>query len=426
MKVLLVSNFFYPRGGDCTYLRSVQSMLERDGHEIAIFSTQHEGNWPLPAAGGILIPAIDYAAANHKKSLFSAVAVLRRSIWNAESARAMERLLSSWRPDIAHLQNIHAYLTPSILPILKKHHIPIVQTLHDYKWLCPDSTFLSNGTPCEKCHGRAFWHCLAGRCKKGSLAASAVTAAEGYVHRLRRVSSMVDLFIAPSHFIADKFMENGFPAHKIHVLLNPLPELSASSQSQPRPSVPYGLFVGSLAPIKGVDVFLRAAALIPSHPVHIVGPGASEDLARLKTLVADLGIASRVTFTGPLHGAELLRERASALYGVIPSICPETLGYTAMEMLATGKPVIAADIGGIPDLIQHEKTGLLVPPNDPDALAAAIRRLLADSGLAASLARAGREFVRSACSPAAYLPALLTRYRSLVTSAPNSDSRVVP
>ena len=64
MKVLLVSNFFYPRGGDCTYLRSVQSMLERDGHEIAIFSTQHEGNWPLPAAGGILIPAIDYAAAS--------------------------------------------------------------------------------------------------------------------------------------------------------------------------------------------------------------------------------------------------------------------------------------------------------------------------------------------------------------------------
>lgn len=416
MKVLLVSNFYYPRGGDCTYLRSVQTMLEDAGHEVAIFSTQHEGNWPLPSAEGTLIPAIDYAAANREKSLSSAVAVLRNSIWNRDAARAMDALLAKWKPDVAHLQNIHAYLTPSILPVLHRHHVRIVQTLHDYKWLCPDSTLLAHCTPCEKCHGRAFWHCLAGRCKKGSLSASALATAEGYLHRLRRVSSLIDLFIAPSHFIANKFIENGFPLGKIHVLPNPLP-LPLLAAPQPDLSLPdaaYGVYVGSLSIVKGVDVFLRAISRIPDHPVHIVGTGGPGDIERLQALAADLGIANRVLFTGPLHGAELAAERAGAAYAVSPSIWYENLPYSVMEMLASGKPVIASDIGGIPDLVQHEKTGLLVPPNDPDALAAAIRRLLADSALAAALGRTGRDFVQLTCSPSTYLGDLLALYRALI------------
>ncbi len=411
MKILLCSNFYYPRGGDCTYLRTLQDILEAHGHEVGVFSTAHDGNWPAPPHSAF-VPAPDYAEMNRNKTLRGAFLAARRSIWSGEVAGALRRLLSEWHPDVAHLQNIHAYLTPSILPVLHRAGVPVVQTLHDFKWLCPDSTMLRpGGRICGACAGRAFRHCIAGRCKKGSLAASVMAAAEGYVHRMKRASSLIDAWIAPSAFLRDTFAAHGLDAGKIRVIHNPCP--SGGRDAMVPHDGGYALYVGSLAAIKGVGVLLEALRGVPGQELHIAGGGSPEEESALKTRAAELGVADRVFFLGALHGDALWREQAGARYGVVPSVCPEVLGYSSMEMLAIGKPVIASAIGGIPELVHDGKTGLLFPAGDANALADRMRRLADDPPLAVRLGAAGKDFVLGECSAGTYSGRVMDVYRSV-------------
>jgi len=410
MKVLICGNFYYPRGGDCTYTRALQEILEAHGHEVGVFSTEHAGNWPGPSHSAF-VQAPDYAALNRHKTLRGAWVAVRRSVWSGEAAKALRGLLAEWKPDVAHLQNIHAYLTPSVLPVLRQAGVPVVQTLHDYKWICPDSTMLRpDGRVCDLCAGRSFWHCAAGRCKKGSLTASALAAAEGYVHRMKGASGMVDFRIAPSAYIKGKFEACGLGGGNIRVVPNPyLP----SGRDAVRPSDGgYGLYVGSLAGFKGARVALAALQTVPGHELHVVGGGSPEDEAELRVRSVALGVSERVKFLGRLTGEALWREQAGARYGVVPSLCPEVLPYVAMEMLAIGKPVVGSAIGGIPDLVRDGETGLLFPPGDAAALADRMRRLAGDAEFVAHLGAAGKALVKQACSPDVHHAALMGIYRS--------------
>lgn len=411
MKILIGSNFYYPRGGDCTYLRTLQEILAAHGHEVGIFSTLHEGNWPAPAHSAF-VSAPDYAAMNRNKTLGGAVLALRRSIWSGDVARTLRTLLAEWKPDVAHLQNIHAYLTPSILPELRRAGVPVVQTLHDYKWLCPDSTMLRpGGRTCGACAGRAFRHCIAGRCKKGSLAASAMAAAEGWFHRFKRASSMIDAWISPSAFLRDTFAAHGLDAGKIRVIHNPYP--GGGRDAVAPHDGGYGLYVGSLAAIKGVGLILEALKDVPGHEFRIVGGGSPDEEAALKARAAELGIADRVPFLGPLHGKDLWKEQAGARYGVVSSVCHENFPYSVMEMLAIGKPVIGSAIGGIPELVRDGETGLLFPAGDVSALAERMRRLSCDAALAERLGTAGKVLVARECSMEKHFSQIMAVYRAV-------------
>ena len=411
MKILICSNFYYPRGGDCTYLRTLQDLLEAHGHEVGVFSTRHEGDWPAPMHSAF-VPAPDYAVLNRNKSFRGAWLAARRSIWSGEVARALRGLLAEWRPDVAHLQNIHAYLTPSILPVLRRAGVPVVQTLHDYKWLCPDSSMLRpDGHVCGACSGHAFRHCIAGRCKKGSLAASAMAAAEGWFHRFSRASSMIDAWISPSAFLRDTFAEHCLDAGKIRVVHNPYPGGGRDAMA-PRDGG-YGLYVGSLAAIKGVGVFLSALKDVPGHAIHVVGGGSPAEEAALKAQAAGLGVADRVSFLGNLHGEALWREQTGARYGVVPSVWYENFPYSVMEMLAIGKPVIGSAIGGIPELVLDGETGLLFPAGDSASLADRMRRLSGDASLAARLGSAGKALVARECSAEKHFSQVMAVYRAV-------------
>lgn len=411
MKILICSNFYYPRGGDCTYLRTLQGILEAHGHEVGVFSTEHEGNWPAPAHSAF-VPAPDYAALNRNKTLRGAWLAARRSIWSGEVAKALRVQLAEWHPDVAHLQNIHAYLTPAILPVLRHAGIPVVQTLHDYKWLCPDSSMLRpDGRICGACAGRAFRHCIAGRCKKGSLAASAMAAAEGYFHRFRHASSMIDAWISPSAFLRDTFAAHGLDAGKIRVIHNPCP--GGGRDAPPLRDGGYGLYVGSLAAIKGVGVVLNALKEVSGHRLHVVGGGSPEEEHSLRARAEELGVADRVSFLGRLYGEALRHEQAGARYGVVPSIWNENFPYSVMEMLAIGKPVIGSAIGGIPELVRNGETGLLFPAGDAAALADRMRQLAGDAPLAERLGRGGRLFVAEECSEGTHFDRIMDVYRSV-------------
>jgi glycosyltransferase involved in cell wall biosynthesis len=392
--------------------------LEGHGHEVGVFSTEHEGNWPAPPDSAF-VPAPDYAEMNRNKTLRGAWLAARRSVWSGEVAKALRGLLAAWKPDVAHLQNIHAYLTPSVLPELKRAGVPVVQTLHDFKWLCPDSTMWQGGRLCGACGGKAFWHCAAGRCKKGSLAASALAAAEGYVHRWKRAASMVDAWIAPSAFVKATFAACGLDGGKIRVVRHP--HMPGGRDAMKARDGGYGLFVGALSSIKGAWVALEALKDVPGHELHVVGGGSEEEKGELQARAAALGVAERVSFLGPLHDEALWREQTEARYGVVPSLCPETLGYVAMEMLAVGKPVVASSIGGLPELVKDGETGLLFQPGDAGALAERMRRLAGDAGLSARLGEAGKALVARDCPPEGHYGKVMEVYREV--GAEGTDGR---
>ena len=175
----------------------------------------------------------------------------------------------------------------------------------------------------------------------------------------------------------------------------------------------YGLYVGSLAAIKGVAVALQALKDVPGHELHVVGGGSEAETAGLKALAAELGVAERAKFPGPLHGEALWREQTGARYGVVPSMCNENFPYSAMEMLAVGKPVIASAIGGIPELVRDGETGLLFPPGDAAALAKRMRLLAGDAAEAARLGAAGKALVARGCSAESHYAALAEVYREV-------------
>jgi glycosyltransferase involved in cell wall biosynthesis len=414
VRILLCSNFYYRRGGDCTYLFALQALLERQGHETAVFSMRHPQNLPC-AQTEYFVDFLDYAELNHAKNPLNAARVLGRSIWSWQARKNIGRLIEDWKPDVAHFQNIHAYLTPSILGPLQAAGIPVVWTLHDFKLLCPESHFLSGGRVCEECRGGRFWRCTKYRCKKGSRAASAVAALEAYVHRALRIARPVARFIAPSEFLRRKFIEFGWPAEKIVQLPNFLPAAPVIP-APPAGEGGYGLYLGTLLPFKGVETLIRALAKAPPHPFHVLGDG--EMAGRLERLANELGVADRVRFCGFLKGEELERETAGACYAVVPSECYENLPYAAMELMARGKALAASDIGGIPELVQDGQTGLLFPPGDAEALAERIGRLWGNPALRARLASQASAFIRKKCDAGKYGRALLKLYAAVRGGTP--------
>lgn len=396
MRILLCSNFYYRRGGDCTYLLALQQLLEKHGHEVAIFSMRHPQNLPCPQEK-YFVDFLDYAALNKQKNPLNALRVLNRSIWSRQARRNISQLIADWKPDIAHFQNIHAYLTPSIIGPLEAAGVPIVWTLHDYKLICPNDNFFSRGRVCEECKGGRFWRCTYNRCKKGSRAASVMATLEAYAHRGLRLPRRVSRLIAPSEFLKNKFVELGWPADLFAVLPNflaTMPEPTAT------PANGYGLYVGTLLPTKGVAVLVQALAQVPDQEFHILGDGVARE--RLEKMAAELGLQSRVHFRGFLRGAELAATMAGASYAVMPSVWYENGPYSAMEMMAQGKPLIASAIGGIPEIVREGETGLLFPPGDVKALAERMTRFRRDPGLMQSLGQRARALTLVRADPARY------------------------
>ena len=396
MRVLLCSNFYYRRGGDCTYLLALKALLEKHGHETAIFSMRHPQNLPCPQEE-YFVEHLDYAELNAAKNPANALKLLGRSIWSRQARKRVGRLVADWKPDVAHFQNVHAYLTPSIVGPLEEAGVPIVWTLHDYKLICPNDNFFSNGRICEECKGGRFWRCGRNRCKKGSVAASAVAALEAYAHRWMDLPKRVGAFVAPSEFLKAKFVEFGWPAEKIHARPNFLAELPAEVALE---GEGHGLYLGTLLPTKGVDVLLRALARVPFREFHVLGDGVERP--RLEKLAAELGLGGRVKFRGFLGGAELAKEMAGARYAAMPSIWYENGPYAAMELMARGIPLAASAVGGIPELVRHGETGLLFAPGDVDGLAAQLVRMETEPGTREDLGRRAREFVVRRCDAEGY------------------------
>lgn len=371
MKILLVNWSWYASGGDWTYIESIQKLYESHGHEVIPFSTHNKKNAFTPHSKNF-VSAYDFKELNKNKTISNGIKAVKTSIISSDALFKLERVLELHDIKAAHLHNIHHYITPAIIEKLHKRGIKILWTLHDYKIICPENSFVSNGKICEKCISGAFYHCTLNRCKKNSFLASALASFDAYYYHKTKVYGMVDHFLCPSQFLLQKFLKFGFDANRLveSNLCYDIPFVDKfisdyeASRVVTANTEKYILYVGRLEEIKGIKTLINAVkgtGII----LKIVGSGNAQE--SLKQLVIDEGI-DNVHFLGFKNKDEVFALTYQCLFAVCPSEWYENLPFSIGETFLFSKPIVGSAIGGIPELVLDGKTGLLFQPGNVDQL----------------------------------------------------------
>lgn len=363
-KILIVTKFYYRRGGDCIYALNLERLLREQGHEVAVFAMQYPEN--LPSEWSAYWPSeISFSGGATQK-----LAALRRTLGMGNVRECFSALLADFKPDVVHLNNIHSYLSPVVARMARRAGAKVVWTLHDYKLLCPSYSCLRDDKPCELCFNGKL-PVLKTRCMKGSLAASAIAFIEAKYWNRAKLQRATDRFICPSRFMAAKMAQGGFDGGSLHTLCNFIAPEMAERYRGMKPSghdSDYYCYVGRLSKEKGVATLLKVAAGLP-YKLKIAGDGPmSEELRRQ---YAD---CANIEFLGHLGSEVLSSLLAEARFSIIPSECYENNPLGVIESFCAGTPVVGAAIGGIPELIDPTK-GLTFASGDTADLARAVREV---------------------------------------------------
>ncbi len=348
MKILLINKFFFSFGGSETAFFQSAELLQEQGHEVIFFSMSHPKNRESRQAAHF-VSRVDFEEMGGWREKAKG---MMRILFGRESRAKLGELLRSEKPDIAHLHNIYHHLSPAIIGTLKSHGIPVVMTLHDYKPICPAYKLFAQGKTCEKCRGARFYWCFLKKCIKNSYGKSLVCSLAALLHRA--AYSRVDRFIAPSLFLIRKARDMGFAPECTYIAnFTVLPPFEASPREATAPIV----FFGRLVEEKGVSLLIAAMNGLPADCL-IIGDGPEK-----KALLVQAGRFpdARVRFLGHQPFPALAAIIRHARLVVVPSIWYENNPFAVMEAFALGVPVVAARIGGIPELVIDRETGLLLP-----------------------------------------------------------------
>jgi len=405
MKVLLVNNFHYLRGGAERAYFDLGKLLEEKGAEVAYFSTINPRNRPSQFSSYFVR---DYDLGG-KYGFFRQIKIALRIIYNFEAARKMKKILKDFQPDIVHLHNIYHHLSPSVLKVLKKYDIPVVMSLHDYKLVCPDYKMFRQGKICDKCLGGKFYNCLRYRCVAGSFLKSFVLTLEAYIHnKILKTYDRVNLFISPSDYLREVFVRAGFSRERIRVL----PHFLFPEEWQKKKigsGEDYFLYFGRLSSEKGVEILIKAWIRTADLKLKIAGEGKQKK--KLEEMVRKNNLEDRVEFLGFKKGEELkeIIQRAKAV--VFPFVWAEVFGYTLLESLSLGTPVIASRAGAAPEIITEGENGLLFQTGDPKDLKNKLLKLNKKSNSSFF----GNISLSSEYTPEKYASKILPWYQELIS-----------
>ncbi len=367
-RVLIVNKFYYPRGGDCVCTLNLERLLADKGHEVAVYSMEYPENLPSRWSG-YFAPAVDFGGTVKEKLRAAA----RAMGWGGIRP-SFERILSDFKPDVVHLQNIHSYLSPQLAVMAREAGARVVWTLHDYKPICPSYCCLRDGQPCEECFVSSS-AVLRHRCMKKSLVASTVAWIEALRWNRRKLESAVDAFICPSAFLKSKMVQAGYSADKLIVNCNfigfdKIAGLGGQVPSDAMRKGDFYCYIGRMSAEKGLESLLEAATRLP-YKLVLAGDGPLYEAFSSK-----YG-CDRIEFVGRKNSGEIVDLLRGASFSVIPSVWYENNPLGVIESLCAGTPVVGAEIGGIPELIEPGKTGFVFESGNAEALADAITRAYA-------------------------------------------------
>lgn len=393
MNILFINKFLRHVGGAETVFFDEWRWLEAEGHTIIPFGMAHPDNIESEYKHH-WVEQIDYGRPT--------LGQLRDMIWSREAARKLRGLIEETRPDIAHLHNIYHQLSPSILATLKQAGIPAILTAHDYKLICPNYRLYTQGQPCERCVQSHTWHAVRHACQKNSRAASTLVALESGIHRFRQAYSSIDHFIAPSQFVRQKLIEGGIPSQKVSWLPHAVARFDKSPYKATRYSDTF-LFAGRLEPEKGVRFLIELAQRLPHLAFWIAGTGSLFNEIQNHKL-------ANVRLLGKLPRLKLEEVRQGVTAELIPSLWYEVFGMSAVEAMQAGLPVLASRLGGLVDVVQDGKTGLLLPAGDIPVWTKATTHLAENNDYAQQMGRSGREYALKQFNPHKHTQTLLELY----------------
>ena len=407
MRVLLIDKYHRQYAGPQRLYFDTAKLLQAAGHQVAFFAMAHPKNEPTEWSK-YFVEEVDYEEANNL-SLWQKVKVAQNMIFNFSAKRKLEALIKEFKPDVAHLFVTYHQLSPSIIWALKKHHVPVVMTLCDYKLVSPNYNLFVRGKVWEHHSGI---RCLADRCVKDSFVKSLVCVIEQWLHTLLGTYGKVDAYLGLSQFLIDTFQRLGFhyPITLLTQPLFPLPDLSDPLSEKHGKNF---LYFGRLSVEKGIATLVRSfTKLHDGETLSLVGFGPEE--AALKALVKELKLEEKVSFLGPVYGDGLKQLLSEARAVVVPSEWYENTPYALLETLASGTPVIAARAGSLPERVQDQVNGLLFEPGNAEELAQKIQKLANfDQNTLKTYQENARKSILD-LDAQSYLSRLLTLYSSLI------------
>ena len=406
MKILLVNKFHYLKGGSEKYYFDLAKLLQEHGHEVAFFSMQDEKN--------IKTECKEYFVENsdmNSKNIFKALDV----IYSRKNKKAMEKALDDFKPDIVHLNNFQRQLSASIIKPIKKRNIPIVFTAHDLQAICPKGTMLNNNKViCEKCLEQSSRNCCIRKCIKDSYLKSFLAYVENKFYKHKGIyTDSINYIICPSRFLANKLIKYGVKKNKISCVHNFI-----EIPTQKNDSIgDYMLYFGRISKEKGIFNLVEAFSRTSKGTLYIAGTGPEE--SEIKQRIEELKINNRIKFLGYLDQEQLKTYIDNCRFVVVPSIGYENCPYSVIETLANGKSVLASNIGGIPELIKDNKTGLLFKINDINELANKINILFKNDELIIKMQIEARKQAKAEYSKDVYYSKIMNIYNELLLGEKN-------
>jgi len=385
MKILVVHNHYQRPGGEDVVARTEKELLNARGHQVVEYVRHNDeiagyGPW--------------------RKATLAA-----RIVWAWDSHREIRALLERERPHIAHFHNTFPLISPAAYYACRYAGVPVVQSLHNPRLVCPAATFQRNHRVCQDCLGRKFaWPAMLHACYRGSRAETFVVAAMLTIHwQLRTWNRLVDRFIVCTDFYRRKFVEAGLPAEKIAVKPHFVEDYGVRPTART-----YALFVGRLAPEKGVDTLLKAWRKLSRIPLGVRGEGPLE--GNVQRLAEESGGAvqllsrlARSELVGLMQGARFLVWPSEGYY--------ETFGYVAAEAFSCGIPVVASRVGVAEEIVEDGRTGLHFTPGDPQDLAAKVEWAWTHPAEMEAMGRAARAEYEGKYTAERNYPMLMEIYR---------------
>ena len=340
MKILLAHNFYQQPGGEDRCFAAEADLLRDRGHEVVCYTQDNK--------------TIDE---------MSSMRLAVKTIWNNETHADIERLAREHRFDVVHFHNTFPLISPAAYYAAKSEGAAVVQTLHNYRLICPLGTMTRNHENCGLCVGKTLpWQSLVHSCYRDSRAATGVIFSMLATHNIRGTwNKMIDVYISLTDSARRAMIAGGLPGDRIVVkpnFVDPDPGYAEETDG-------YALFVGRLTEVKGIETLLAAWDRLPKKPqLKIVGDG---PLRPMVTAAADKH--PEIEFVGPVGRDRVFELMARCSFLIFPSEWNETFGLVAIEAFAKGKPVIASHIGALGEIIENRRTGLHFRPGDPQDLA---------------------------------------------------------
>lgn len=349
MRILEINKFNYRKRGADKHFLDVVELLEKNGHEVAIFSMHSRNNLPSKWSRYFLSTVgytNEYSWAEKIKGVF-------RMFFSWEAKRKINAILDEFKPDVVHIHNIYHQLSPCILFEIKKRNIPVVMTVHDYKLINPNHDLFLNGRPYDRCKNGRFYQCFLDKCVKDSYAKSFLAMLEMYWHEwLGTYRKNIDVFIAPSLFVKNTLTEWGIPVAKTIVIPHFIPEKNdAAILPNMEVSGKYALYAGSISKEKGLRGLIKIFQNILGLKLCLAG-----------TVENNFAIpeSENIEYLGYLTQTELKKYITGASVVVSGSRLPETFGLVALEAITQGKPFVGFKVGAFSEIIENGKNGFLV------------------------------------------------------------------